>query len=81
LSEIAMMKRVGRHPNVVTMLGCCTLKQPYYMIMEYVPCGDLLHYLRQLRVEYEHCVQGAQTVSNTTQLFGPRYIGHQIPLS
>ncbi|KAJ9587458.1 hypothetical protein L9F63_028289, partial [Diploptera punctata] len=53
LSEIAMMKRVGRHPNVVTMLGCCTLKQPYCMLMEYIPCGDLLQYLRQLRVEYE----------------------------
>jgi serine/threonine protein kinase len=81
LSEIAMMKRVGRHPNVVTMLGCCTLKQPYYMIMEYVPCGDLLHYLRQLRVEYEHCVEGAQAAYNTTQGFCPRYIGDQIHLS
>jgi serine/threonine protein kinase len=81
LSAIAMMKRVGRHPNVVTMLGCCTLKQPYYMIMEYVPCGDLLHYLRQLRVEYEHCIEGAQAAFNTTQRFSPRYIGHQIPLS
>lgn len=81
LSEIAMMKRVGRHPNVVTMLGCCTLKQPYYMIMEYVPCGDLLHYLRQLRVEYEHCMEGAQAASNTTQGFIARYIGDQLLLS
>jgi hypothetical protein len=51
------------------------------MIMEYVPCGDLLHYLRQLRVEYEHWVEGSQTASDTTQPFGPRYIGHHIPLS
>lgn len=52
-AEIAMMKRVGRHANIVTMLGCCTIKQPYCMVMEYVPCGDLLQYLRRLRVEYD----------------------------
>lgn len=53
LSEIATMKKVGRHPNVVTLLGCCTIKQPLCMIMEYVGCGDLLHYLRQLRAQHE----------------------------
>lgn len=51
--EITMLKQIGRHPNIVTLLGCCTLKQPYCMIMEYVPCGDLLRYLRALRVQYE----------------------------
>uniref|UniRef100_A0A1B6DW38 Protein kinase domain-containing protein n=1 Tax=Clastoptera arizonana TaxID=38151 RepID=A0A1B6DW38_9HEMI len=51
-AEISMMKRVGRHANIVTMLGCCTMKQPFCMIMEYVPCGDLLQYLRRLRQEY-----------------------------
>ncbi|XP_067002326.2 vascular endothelial growth factor receptor 1 isoform X2 [Anabrus simplex] len=53
LAEIAMLKRVGRHPNVVTLLGCCTLQEPYCMLMEYVPCGDLLRYLRRMRTEYE----------------------------
>lgn len=48
--------------------------------MEYVPCGDLLHYLRQLRVEYERRMEGALATSNTTLHSSPRYIGHQIPL-
>ena len=81
LSEIAMMKRVGRHPNVVTMLGCCTLKQPYCMLMEYVPCGDLLQYLRQLRVEYERRTGGAFAISSTMLRPIPRYVDLQLPLT
>jgi len=41
--EISTMKKVGRHPNVVRLLGFCTSKQPYMMIMEFVPCGDLVN--------------------------------------
>ena len=43
------MKTIGRHENVVTMLGCCTLYPPLCLLVEYVPHGDLLHYLRNLR--------------------------------
>lgn len=50
--EIAMMKRVGRHPNIVTLLGCCTIKEPLTMIMEYIGCGDLLEYLRKIRAKH-----------------------------
>ena len=47
--EINFMKTLGRHENVVTMLGCCTLYPPLCLIVEYVPYGDLLKYLRNLR--------------------------------
>ncbi|XP_022918560.1 tyrosine-protein kinase receptor torso-like isoform X2 [Onthophagus taurus] len=49
LSEIDIMKKIGRHRNIVTMLKCCTLQEPYRMIMEYVPYGDLKHYLMSMR--------------------------------
>ncbi|XP_058815505.1 tyrosine-protein kinase Mer isoform X2 [Topomyia yanbarensis] len=52
LDEITMMKRVGRHPNIVTLLGCCTIKEPLTMIMEYIGCGDLLEYLRKIRSKH-----------------------------
>ena len=52
LAEIAMMKRVGIHPNIVVMLACITVQQPLSMVLEYVPYGDLLHYLRTLRTVY-----------------------------
>ncbi|XP_046866526.1 fibroblast growth factor receptor 3 [Drosophila willistoni] len=51
LAEIEMLKGVGTHHNVVCFLGCCTIKAPYLMIMEYVGRGNLLSYLRTVRQE------------------------------
>ncbi|XP_039479060.1 platelet-derived growth factor receptor beta [Drosophila santomea] len=51
LAEIEMLKGVGTHHNVVSFLGCCTIKPPYLMIMEYVNKGNLLSYLRTVRQE------------------------------
>ena len=48
-AEIDFMKTIGLHENIVTMLGCSTLYHPVCLIVEYVPHGDLLHYLRDLR--------------------------------
>lgn len=31
---------------VVNTLGCCRLHEPILLVVEYVSCGDLLHYLR-----------------------------------
>lgn len=42
LSEIDMLKGVGTHHNVVCFLGCCTIRAPYLMIMEYVGRGNLV---------------------------------------
>jgi len=42
LAEIEMLKGVGTHHNVVCFLGCCTIKPPYLMIMEYVGKGNLV---------------------------------------
>lgn len=49
LTEINMLKEVGRHHNIVSFLGCCTIRPPYMMIMEFVGRGDLLDYLRTVR--------------------------------
>ncbi|XP_023937854.2 uncharacterized protein LOC112045770 [Bicyclus anynana] len=49
LHEIYIMQKIGTHPNVVTILACCTEQEPYLLIMEYVMCGKLLTYLRERR--------------------------------
>ncbi|KAH3853468.1 hypothetical protein DPMN_095992 [Dreissena polymorpha] len=51
LNEIQMMKDIGYHRNIVSLLGCCTLRQPYCLVVEHLPNGDLLAYLRKLRQE------------------------------
>lgn len=49
LHEICIMQKLGTHPNVVTLLACCTEQEPYLLVMEYVMCGKLLTYLRERR--------------------------------
>ena len=49
--EIERMKKISEgHCNlVVNMVGCVTIKEPICLIMEFVPHGNLLKYLRNQR--------------------------------
>lgn len=45
LDEIRLIVEIGAHPNVLHLLGCCTVDEPYYLITELMKYGDLLHFL------------------------------------
>ena len=49
LFEIAIMKVLGAHPNILSLVGCCTLQDHKFLAIEYIPFGDLLHWLRRKR--------------------------------
>ena len=49
LEEISLMKKLGSHPNVLGMLGCCKKSTPRCIVLEYMEYGDLLHFLREKR--------------------------------
>ncbi|XP_078368380.1 uncharacterized protein LOC144652235 [Oculina patagonica] len=51
LDEIELMKAIGLHKNVLRMLGCCVNSDPIFLVLEYVPYGDLLHWLRNKRIQ------------------------------
>ncbi|PNF22937.1 Tyrosine kinase receptor Cad96Ca [Cryptotermes secundus] len=51
VQELQVMKMLEPHPNVVRLLGCCTEKEPTFVIMEYVPHGKLQSFLRNSRAE------------------------------
>jgi len=40
------MKLLGAHQNIVSLVGCCTLQEHKFLVIEYVPFGDLLEWLR-----------------------------------
>uniref|UniRef100_A0A1A9VPT8 Protein kinase domain-containing protein n=1 Tax=Glossina austeni TaxID=7395 RepID=A0A1A9VPT8_GLOAU len=46
-----VMKSLEPHVNVVRFLGCCTDKDPIFVIIEYVNRGKLQTYLRNSRAE------------------------------
>eukprot|EP00118_Oscarella_pearsei_P019303 m.204214 g.204214 ORF g.204214 m.204214 type:complete len:887 (+) comp39643_c0_seq12:65-2725(+) len=47
--EIDLMKTIGSHRNVVEMIGCCTEMEPVLLLLERLPFGDLLTFLRKTR--------------------------------
>ncbi|CAB0017777.1 unnamed protein product [Nesidiocoris tenuis] len=49
VSEMEMMKMIGRHTNIINLLGCCTQGGPLYVIVEFAPYGNLRDFLRQHR--------------------------------
>ncbi|XP_077985343.1 fibroblast growth factor receptor-like [Glandiceps talaboti] len=54
LKELDLMKSVGSHPHVVSLLGCCTHESdPTYVILEYMCKGNLQNYLRENRVTHD----------------------------
>ncbi|XP_035297058.1 tyrosine-protein kinase Fer isoform X2 [Cricetulus griseus] len=46
LQEAKILKQYD-HPNIVKLIGVCTQRQPVYIIMELVPGGDFLSFLRK----------------------------------
>uniref|UniRef100_A0AAY4E1A9 Fibroblast growth factor receptor n=1 Tax=Denticeps clupeoides TaxID=299321 RepID=A0AAY4E1A9_9TELE len=45
VSEMEMMKMIGKHKNIINLLGAC----PLYVIVEYASKGNLREYLRARR--------------------------------
>ncbi|PFX18161.1 Fibroblast growth factor receptor 3 [Stylophora pistillata] len=49
VNELETMKQLKPHPHVIKLLGCVTETEPLLVLIEYVPFGDLLGYLRKSR--------------------------------
>ncbi|XP_070566860.1 fibroblast growth factor receptor 1-like [Ptychodera flava] len=47
--EIACLKRLHGHPNIISLLGIVVSGDPKYIVVEYAARGDLLSYLQGLR--------------------------------
>ena len=49
VSEMDMMKVIGRHINIINLLGVCTQDGPLYVIVEFAEHGNLRDFLRKHR--------------------------------
>jgi len=56
--EISMMKSAGQHPNIVSLIGYCTLYNKPLLVVEYCSKGDLQTYLRTVSYikKYNTCI-------------------------
>ncbi|KAK6039092.1 hypothetical protein COOONC_23404, partial [Cooperia oncophora] len=53
MHEIELMKTLGFHDNIVSMLGCITAANKSCLVIEYCASRDLLRYLKQRKTELE----------------------------
>lgn len=47
--EMEVMKMIGKHINIINLLGCCSQGGPLWVIVEYAPHGNLKDFLKQNR--------------------------------
>jgi len=60
LREILLMQKVGKHPNIVSMIGCCLdANRRCMLVVEYCPLGDLQTYLRKVRLLNDTIINGS----------------------
>ncbi|XP_052563220.1 fibroblast growth factor receptor homolog 1-like [Culex pipiens pallens] len=60
--ELEIMKMVGRHPNVINLLGCCTNDGPLYVIMEHAIHGSLKGFLLEHILESDEAEKKTITI-------------------
>jgi epidermal growth factor receptor len=48
-AEMNLMKEIGKHKNVVSLVGVVTIDQPLLLVVEFAEYGDLKNYLRDRR--------------------------------
>ncbi|XP_051667956.1 fibroblast growth factor receptor 1 isoform X4 [Manacus candei] len=63
ISEMEMMKMIGKHKNIINLLGACTQdgEGPLYVIVEYASKGNLREYLQARRPPgMEYCYNPAR---------------------
>ncbi|XP_022082665.1 fibroblast growth factor receptor 2-like isoform X2 [Acanthaster planci] len=64
MKELNICRTLQTHPNVITMLGCCVEKEPYCLIFEYAPNGNLAKFLMQKKAEWKAKRHGAPVSSD-----------------
>lgn len=75
ISEMEVMKIIGKHVNIINLLGCCTQNGPLLVIVEYAANGNLKDFLRARRAASGYEVPIGQQPKNLTykELIGFAY--------
>ncbi|KAH8381421.1 hypothetical protein KR093_004514 [Drosophila rubida] len=68
--EMEVMKIIGRHINIINLLGCCSQSGPLYVIVEYAPHGNLKDFLYKNRPLTKEQLEG----SHSPPLAPPQHI-------
>jgi len=65
------------HPNLLALRGVCTQSQPFYIINELMPKGDLLRYLRSNILCNKQLLKFAHQIANGMQFLEEKKYIHR----
>ncbi|XP_041356821.1 angiopoietin-1 receptor-like [Gigantopelta aegis] len=71
LNELTILRKVGKHANVVCLVGACHIRGVMYVAMEYAKHGDMRTFLRRSRKMKNHTYSNSNpgtTLRQTTLL-------------
>lgn len=54
VSEMEVMKTIGKHKNIINLIGACTQGGPLFVVVEYAPNGNLRQFLKDRRPTREY---------------------------
>lgn len=63
VAELKLMQQVGKHPNVVELVGTCSVNGPLYVVMEIMNGGNLLDFLRKSRISDDSAASMSSVLS------------------
>ncbi|XP_069683137.1 tyrosine-protein kinase receptor torso-like [Periplaneta americana] len=66
--EINMMQSVGRHPHIVSLIGCCTRAGRLRLVVEFCALGDLLNFLRKNCSDVTNSTRSGSSVKVSSQV-------------
>ncbi|XP_031617261.1 fibroblast growth factor receptor homolog 1-like isoform X2 [Contarinia nasturtii] len=66
--EMEVMKMIGKHINVINLLGCCSQEGPLYVIVEYAPHGNLKDFLKKNLAMADYNLLNSQHVLTQKEL-------------
>jgi hypothetical protein len=49
VKELRMLQKIGTHPHIISLVGCCVQQDILYILLEYASGGRLLSYLHKKR--------------------------------
>lgn len=78
MSEMETMKELGKHVNIINLLGCCTKGGELLVIMEFAENGNLRDYLRNNRHHFLYETPNKPGAPPFDALISPPQSGHHI---
>merc|ERR1719262_87409 len=71
VSEMDILKMIGRHEHIINLLGVCTQDGPLYVIVEFAEHGNLRDFLRKHSEHFDdgyECPNSGRPIISEKQL-------------